>query len=274
MPVLPAPAAPTHDLGGARFTSLATPTSGSTDTSVWLVEIDAGTPATPHELTREEVFVVLAGRAAVRIGDRDQEAGRRRRDRRARRGAVRARARGRRAAARAVLPAGRRPGPDAGRGAVHATLGGMSTPLARLLAMAYRLLIDDLHRELAARGWTDVREAFGFVLLALRGGPISLRELVATLGTSKQAVSKLVDAMVGVGLVERVADPHDARAKDLQLTGRGRALLADVEEIYGELEAGWARTLGPAGVGDLRRDLETVVRAAHGGALPPVRPTA
>lgn len=74
MPVLPAPTAPTHDIGGARFTSLATPTSGSTDTSVWLVEIDAGTPATPHELTREEVFVVLSGRAAVRIGDRDQEA--------------------------------------------------------------------------------------------------------------------------------------------------------------------------------------------------------
>src|SRR5689334_23803477 len=75
MPVLPAPAAPTHDLGGARFTSLATPTSGSTDTSVWLVEIDGGTPATPHELTREEVFVVLAGRAAVRLCDRDQGAG-------------------------------------------------------------------------------------------------------------------------------------------------------------------------------------------------------
>jgi len=117
-----------------------------------------------------------------------------------------------------------------------------------------------------------VREAFGFVLLALRDGPISLRELVATLGTSKQAVSKLVDAMVGVGLVERVADPRDARAKDLQLTTRGRALLADVEEIYAELEAGWAATLG--GVEHLRRDLETVVRAAHGGALPPVRPTA
>ncbi len=75
MPVLPAPETPTHDIGDARFTSLATPTSGSTDTSVWLVEIDAGTPATPHELTREEVFVVLAGRAAVRIGDHHQEAG-------------------------------------------------------------------------------------------------------------------------------------------------------------------------------------------------------
>ena len=65
MAVLPAPSAPTHELGGARFTSLATPSRGSTDTSVWLVEITPGTAPTPHQLTREEVFVVLAGRAQV-----------------------------------------------------------------------------------------------------------------------------------------------------------------------------------------------------------------
>jgi len=139
--------------------------------------------------------------------------------------------------------------------------------------MAYRLLIDDLHRELAARGWSEVRPAFGFLLLALREGPVSLRDLVTTLGTSKQAVSKLADAMVGVGLVERIADPRDARAKDLQLTARGQALLADVEEIYGELEVGWATALGAEGVAPLRRDLEAVIRAAHGGVLPPVRPS-
>jgi mannose-6-phosphate isomerase-like protein (cupin superfamily) len=69
MAVLPAPAAHTHELGGARFTSLATPTRGSTDTSVWVVEIEPGTTGTPHRLTREEVFVVLAGRAEVRLGD-------------------------------------------------------------------------------------------------------------------------------------------------------------------------------------------------------------
>lgn len=67
MPVIKAPAAPTHELGAARFTSLATPTTGSTDTSVWHVEIAPGHPAQPHMLTRQEVFVVLAGRAAVRI---------------------------------------------------------------------------------------------------------------------------------------------------------------------------------------------------------------
>lgn len=75
MAVIMGPKTPTHEIGGARFTSLATPTSGSTDTSVGLVEIDPGTPATPHELTREEVFVVLSGRASASLGGHDQEAG-------------------------------------------------------------------------------------------------------------------------------------------------------------------------------------------------------
>jgi mannose-6-phosphate isomerase-like protein (cupin superfamily) len=68
MPVIKRPTEPTHRLEGTSFTSLATPTTGSTDTSVWQVQIAAGTPAVPHRLTREEVFVVLQGTAAVRIG--------------------------------------------------------------------------------------------------------------------------------------------------------------------------------------------------------------
>jgi quercetin dioxygenase-like cupin family protein len=75
MAVLPAPPAPTHELGGARFTSLATPSRGSTETSVWVVEIAPGTPGTPHTLTREEVFVVLAGRAEVRLAEETSSAG-------------------------------------------------------------------------------------------------------------------------------------------------------------------------------------------------------
>jgi DNA-binding MarR family transcriptional regulator len=144
-------------------------------------------------------------------------------------------------------------------------------PLARLFAMAYRLLVDQLHERLVDRGWTDVRPAFGFVLLALRAGPASLRELPVALATSKQAVSKLVDAMVSAGYVERVPDPGDARAKQVRLSRRGRDLLATVEDIYAELEAGWARVLGDGELADLRADLESVLRRAHGGALPAVR---
>ena len=144
-------------------------------------------------------------------------------------------------------------------------------PLARLFAMAYRLLVDQLHERLADRGWTDVRPAFGFVLLALRDGPVSLRDLPDVLGTTKQAVSKLVDAMVATGYVQRVADPGDGRAKRVQLSPRGDALLSDVEQIWAELEAGWGQTLGVARLDELRAGLETVLRAAHGGSLPAVR---
>jgi DNA-binding MarR family transcriptional regulator len=144
-------------------------------------------------------------------------------------------------------------------------------PLARLFAMAYRLLVDGLHERLAQRGWTDVRPAFGFVLLALRAGPASLRDLPEVLGTSKQAASKLVDAMVAAGYVERAADPGDARAKRVQLSARGRDLLAAVEEIYAELEEGWAGILDEERLAALRADLALVLRTAHGGALPAVR---
>lgn len=75
MSVIPAPASPTHELGGTRFTSLATPSRGSTESSVWQVELAPRTPATPHTVTREEVFVVLAGYADVRIGDEHAVAG-------------------------------------------------------------------------------------------------------------------------------------------------------------------------------------------------------
>jgi mannose-6-phosphate isomerase-like protein (cupin superfamily) len=74
MPVITSPAAPTHDLGHSRFTSLATPARGSSDTSVWLVEISPGTEPTPHSVTREEIFVVLEGAAALRIGTRLEQA--------------------------------------------------------------------------------------------------------------------------------------------------------------------------------------------------------
>jgi DNA-binding MarR family transcriptional regulator len=144
-------------------------------------------------------------------------------------------------------------------------------PLARLFAMAYRSLVDDLHERLAARGWAGVRPAFGFVLLALRAGPVSLRELPGVLGTSKQAVSKLVEAMVAAGFAERASDPADSRAKRVQLSPRGRALLADVEEIWAELERGWGELLGQDRLDGLRGDLVTVLRAAHGGTLPEVR---
>lgn len=144
-------------------------------------------------------------------------------------------------------------------------------PLARLFAIAYRELVDGLHVRLAERGWPDVRPTFGFVLLAARdGGGVRGAEVAALLGVTKQAASKLVDAMQAAGYVTREAHPRDERAKLVVLTPRGHALLAAVEEIYAELESAWSDVLGPGHVESLRADLTAVLEDAHGGRLPPV----
>lgn len=144
-------------------------------------------------------------------------------------------------------------------------------PLARLFAIAYRSLIDDLHDELRQRKWLDVRPAFGFVLLASADAPTTVTALAALMGTSKQAASKLVDTMEDAGYVRRGAGATDSRQRPVQLTARGRRLLDAVEEIYAELEARWATVIGAGNVERLRSDLTRVL--ADDGALPPVRPT-
>lgn len=145
-------------------------------------------------------------------------------------------------------------------------------PLARLFAIAYRSLVDDLHAALRARGWRDVRPAYGFVLLAARDRPTTVTELVEVVGFTKQAASKLVDAMAGAGYVRRETTAADARRRPVVLTGRGRELLATVEDVYRELEGRWAAVIGADAVERLRADL-TAVLASPGGGLPPVRPT-
>jgi DNA-binding MarR family transcriptional regulator len=148
-----------------------------------------------------------------------------------------------------------------------------SPPLARLFAIGYRQLIDSLHDRLQARGWTDVRPAFGFVLLAARDQPTSVTELAGLMGMTKQAASKLVDAMVSGGYLQRGTDAQDGRQRPVTLTSRGEDLLSAVEEIYAELEAGWATLIGTSHLDRMRQDLIKVLADPANGQLPPVRPS-
>jgi DNA-binding MarR family transcriptional regulator len=146
-------------------------------------------------------------------------------------------------------------------------------PIARLLAMAYRMLMDDLHQRLRDEGWDDVRPAFGFVLLAARDEPTTAKDVGALMGTTKQAAAKLLDTMDAAGYVNRSVSRVDGRRREVNLSARGRRLLAAVEVIYADLEATWAAVIGERGVARLRSDLTRVVADRHQGTLPAVRPT-
>lgn len=67
MPIIHAPSAPTHELEATRFWQLAAPSKGSSEASVWRVEIAPDADAVPHEHTREEILVIIDGTARVSI---------------------------------------------------------------------------------------------------------------------------------------------------------------------------------------------------------------
>jgi len=146
-------------------------------------------------------------------------------------------------------------------------------PLARLFAIAFRSLLDRVHERLSEQGYHDVGAGFGYVLLAAREGMLTGNEVATLMGMSKQAASKLIDAMEEAGYLARKPHPADARAKLVRITAKGARLLANVERIYGELEAEWAQAIGARELVKLRGDLTKALLAMHGGEMPPVRPT-
>lgn len=133
---------------------------------------------------------------------------------------------------------------------------GFELPL-RLL-FGFRLLIDELHAELAKQGHPDMRPMHGFVFQAIGPDGTTAAELGRRLGISKQAAGKTIDSLERLGYAKRESDPTDARRKLVQLTEHGVDSLAKSARIFDDLRARWAKILGPARLGALESDLRTV----------------
>ena len=136
--------------------------------------------------------------------------------------------------------------------------------LGILLTTAMRGFVDLLHAELVKRGYGEVRPAFGVVFRALRDGPLTLTELAARLGVTKQAAAKVVDEMDAKGLLRRRADPSDARAKLLELTARGRGAMRTAIAIGADLEARLREHTSDAAVVGTKATLAAFVDQAGG----------
>jgi len=133
-----------------------------------------------------------------------------------------------------------------------------------LLALAYRVYVDELHAALAARGYPDMRPSFGAVFRALHEQPLTLTQLAELLGTSKQAAAKLVAELVERGLVVQRASDEDRRRKDLTLSARGRALVRAAIDVAAKVEARLVAEVGPRAVAGMRAALEHLIVAGGG----------
>ncbi len=133
---------------------------------------------------------------------------------------------------------------------------GYELPLRLLLG--FRVLIDELHAELARQGHPDVRPLHGFVFQAIGRDGTTAVELARRLGVTKQAAGKTIGALERMGYVVRAPDPRDARRKAIRLTERGIDCLARSARIFEQLRAGWAETLGEDRLRALEDDLRAV----------------
>jgi DNA-binding MarR family transcriptional regulator len=133
---------------------------------------------------------------------------------------------------------------------------GFELPLRLLLA--FRVLIDELHAELARQGHPDTRPMHGFAFQAIGPDGTTAAELGRRLGISKQAAGKTIDSLERLGYLERGPDPRDARRKVVRLTGRAVDMLERSARIFDDLRARWAEIIGAERLRAMEADLRQV----------------
>lgn len=126
-----------------------------------------------------------------------------------------------------------------------------------LLLRAFQMFENDLLEALAEEGHL-IRAKHGGVLANLDTDGTRLTELARRAGIGKPAVGELVDELEQMGLVERVPDPTDGRAKLVIPTKTGTEVITTAAQVIAGIEARYQDTLGVAGYEALRAALLTL----------------
>jgi DNA-binding MarR family transcriptional regulator len=98
--------------------------------------------------------------------------------------------------------------------------------------------------EMANRGYPWHLGARGEILAHMGPSGRSQSELTVALGMSKQAVQQLIDQLEADGVLKRVPDPDDRRAKRIELTELGLVDFAERNRVKRMIDAEYKSLLG------------------------------
>jgi DNA-binding MarR family transcriptional regulator len=109
-----------------------------------------------------------------------------------------------------------------------------SWPTGRLLSVAARVLERRFDAVLAGHGLTHA----GLIALhRLEAGPLAQRPLAAHCRVAEQTMSRTIDRLARAGHVSRRPDERDRRRVVIELTARGRDVLAELRRAERESES-------------------------------------
>ncbi len=131
--------------------------------------------------------------------------------------------------------------------------------IGQLLTRLLRVFRHDLAEPRVRGGYGDIRNAHLQIFGSIRMGGIRLTELAERAELSLAAASELVNDLVDLGYLTRRPDPADGRAKLIDLTERGQALMADAGRRVGDIEKCWAKVVGEKDFRQMTRTMQRLL---------------
>lgn len=126
--------------------------------------------------------------------------------------------------------------------------------LATLMLISYRAMDERVVRAMQEAGY-DVTVAQARIAQRIADEGSRLTDLARQAQVTKQTASLLVAGLERQGMVERVPDPADGRARLIRFTSRGRAATHRAAEVVRGVEQEWEEHLGPGLAASLRTAL-------------------
>ncbi|MFN7142271.1 MAG: MarR family winged helix-turn-helix transcriptional regulator [Myxococcota bacterium] len=132
--------------------------------------------------------------------------------------------------------------------------------LGHLLLRTSRLLNDiGVARVRRDLGYDGLRAAHMQVLPHLDLAGTRATDLAKRMGISKQAVGQLLDEIEALGVIERVPDPADRRARLVRFTEKGRAGLLVGLGVLAGVERELVEAVGAETIARLKEDLTALL---------------
>ena len=130
--------------------------------------------------------------------------------------------------------------------------------LGVLAFIAHRAAEVHVMSRLHDAGYADLTQAQARVAARIAPDGIRMGNLAEQAQVTKQTATAMVDQLERRGILERVPDPHDQRARLVRLAPRGWEMCAVARSAEAELDASWSAHLGVRRTRALREALESL----------------